>query len=298
METGKAHFIKEVEEARRRARDAKTAARAARQRYEETAAELQPRIDELSREADELAAKFKRLYEESQARYEARDGSVAKELAMEGHDAENRCRRLNGEANNLRKELKGLYDAYERLNEEAERLEESASISEEQGLMLRGTGIHHFNKSAMGSDFAVEEFLDTFPQGLFRNVRFIEYRTALEKHEEGCFGITLRNNIIGNSTISIFPHENEDKQGLKETISHELGHVVLHGFLALAERDKWATLLKDLALAGKKISKFAWSPDEYFCECFAAFKTNPRKLKKFDIRVYTLMEDIYKSLPK
>ncbi|MCL5114159.1 MAG: putative nuclear RNA export factor SDE5 [Patescibacteria group bacterium] len=298
MGIGKAHFIREAEAARRKAREAKAEAKTARRQYEETAAGLQPRIDELSREADELAAKFKRLYEESQEHYDAREGGAAKELAEEGHEAEDRCRRLNAEANALRRELKGLYDRYENLNREAARFEEDAETAEEQGWLVRETDVTGFGGSVAKSNFAVEEFLDTFPQGLFHKIERIEYRAAHEEYEnEGAEGVTSRPNEFSRKRkIRIFPHD--DEAHFKKTISHEIGHVAFYEFLTWEEKDRWAALAKKLALAGKRISGYAWNSNEHFCECFSTFKVEPQVLKKFDEEVYTFMEDTFKSLPK
>lgn len=297
METGKAHFIREAEEARRRARDAKTAARAARQRYEETAAELQPRIDELSRKADELAAKFKRLYEESQARYEARDGSIAKELAMEGHDAENRCRRLNEEANSLRNELKGLWEEYKNRKAEADKLERESAAHEIAIRKVRRTRVRNFGESAIGSNLAVEEFLDTFPQGLLKGVVSITY-SATASNKRGQMGYSKIFAFSGREITTIFPHEDAD--GLKMTIAHEIAHLVFFLFMSVQENKEWDVLDKAMrARDAKLISPAAvWDSVENFCECFAVFQTQSHWLQGFDRKAYNFIEKIYKKLPQ
>jgi hypothetical protein len=287
-----------AEEARQAARYQMLLWGEAKRKFVQLEKELSPRIDELTREADALAAKFRTLYGESQGEFTFKNHDVAKELAEKGHEIEVRCTALNREANSLRHILEESYKEYKMREYEDRRLMRKARDYESKlWTKRRDTNITNFDESAMGDDWNVKKFLDTFPQGIFGRIDSIDYHTDWYKGVEGMRGWTNLYQGVLHATIDIFPHK--DKMHLRQTLAREIGHVVFQECISKEERSLWTALYEVMAAKGQgAISPYALEGAEQdFCECFSFFKTKPYQLEQFDENVYHFIKIIHDALP-
>ncbi len=248
----------------------------ARNEFRRLRDELLSRIEALAHDADEMAAKFKRLYQESQDEFAFGNHEFAKELAEQGHKAEDECRRMNNDVKLLRRELDARSIEFKALDEAKKRAER-----EHENSMLRlrvkprETEVAGFESSVLGDDWTAEKFLDGFPQGIFKKIEYVEYRDE-PPDTEGMFGYADKNLTGTMMFVRMFRCESEAE--FKRTMAEAIGSVVYREFLSDIERKKWPA-------------------EEDFRISFGLFMTNPRRLESSNEKSYALIKDIYTSLP-
>lgn len=297
MGSGKASLLKKEKNAKLKALNLRNKAKILEESYTALEAELRPEIDKFTHQADEIAPDFRRLYRESQDAYESKARATAKSLSIQGHIIENRCRSLNNQANILRSRLRELRDRIDELYLKAKKAETKAEEYRLKAEDLRATVIKNFTKSVISNE-EIEEFLDEFPQKIFKHISSVQYY-----YKEPLFGteIFLGQAPIdpktGKTNIIIFSHDNKNK--LKETLSHEIGHVVFRKVMNDAQRWEWGLLCGErLEKRLKFVTDYAAAGrEDNFCECFAYFKTRPSELlKKFE-KEYDFIKNIYSKIP-
>lgn len=292
----KAELLKKSEKARAKVLQLKHKEQALEKSYENLLLELQPQIDKLQNQAEELGPKFRNLYRASQEAYSDQDGALAKSLSIQGHEIEDSCRAINNRANELRKRLKNKYDKINKMHQEAEQSEKLVVEYKSKADALRKTKVTNFTDSKVMTEYEVEEFLDEFPQKIFNNIDSIRYFDEIVIEEDGiCFGKTTWNKETNKATIDIFKHTN--KTFLRETITHEIGHCIFLSLMNEEQRLGWGSLYKQRFFSKDFITKCASeSRGEDFCECFICYKLQPDKLEKLYNVEYDFIDKLYNSL--
>lgn len=259
---------------------------------------LDPQINKLSREADILALKFRSIYAEARERFIGGDKDGAAELKEKGYPIEMECRRLNGEANALRRQCDDKYREYKELFKKADHLDVRASRYKEEAAKLRETNVSSFSENAAMNDGEVELFLDGFPQGIFKKIQSITYndvspRNVAADKELGRTTLDVRSNKV---RIVIYGHPN--KLFMQETIAHEIGHTIYRYFMNNKQRWEWGRGHEGRYLRGADfITPYAREGvEENFCECFAYFKLQPGRLVGFDEQAFNFINAIYNSI--
>jgi len=104
---------------------------------------------------------------------------------------------------------------------------------------------------------------------------------------------------IEKFAIRIFKPPKGSKKIIKETITHEIGHI-LYRYLTSKEKLEWEKLWwKNIRDKKEFITEYASTGcKEDFAECFSVFKFNSRKLKNLDITRYNFIKKIYFSINK
>lgn len=295
-----------IREAKRQAWMRRDAARKAKAEYATLRNELQPRIEEVSELADQFAQEFRRLYRAAPEAYEARNGALAKELSARGRRMESECKNLNKEKGELIEQLKEAYQKYKDLYDEAEEYDWKVKEYESKARALRDTPVEGFTGSSFMSDREVENFLNEFPRVVFGKIAEINYFDEL-RVEGGvrCLGETTG---IPDANMGIMPaleeaqiaiYRNDSKAATKQTIAHEIGHVIFNGFMDGVQRRRWRELYEERRKMGRRglVTDYAGTnADEGFCEWFAYFKMRPEHLEKFDEKGYTFIKNMHRQV--
>lgn len=249
-----------------------------------------------------MALQFKNLYQKSQEAYSEGEKALAKDLATEGHTVQDKCEALNKEANKLRGELKTILDKIKFLQKKREDLKLRISKYQQEKRKIRVAKIRGFHLSEI-SPIEIEIFLDEFSQKLVEKIEEIKYIDIIKYidklHTKRLLGHCNFVPETEKFVIRIFKHTGKTrekiKKAIKETITHEIGHV-LYRYLTAEEELEWRKLWwNNISNKKKFISGYKWSPRQDFAECFVIFKFNPRKLKK-DIIRYNFIKKVYFSI--
>lgn len=275
MNSEHSRLLKWEEEAHEEMRRSSNAAKIAKEEFRRLQEELPPRIEALAHDADEMASKFRRLYQESQDEFSFGNHEFAKELAEQGDKAEKECRRLNHEVRLLRRELdarRAEFRTLDSANKKAER-DWKTCISQLR-VKNRETDVSGFEHSVIGDDWAAEKFLDSFPQSIFKVVEFVEYCDE-PPDVEGTLGYANKNLTDTMMSVRMFKGGNEAR--LKRAMAEAIGSVVYQIFLSEELRKKWPAE-RDFRIA------------------FGLFKTDPQQLEYLDEKAYDSIKDIYASL--
>lgn len=297
MSGRKAELIKKSERARSKALQLKHEEQALEKSYKNLLLELQPQIDELQNQAEQLVPKFRNLYRASQEAYSDQDGALAKSLSRQGHGIEDSCKAINSRANELRKRLKNEYDKINKIQQEAKQLGKLVVEYKSKADALRKTKVTDFTDSAPMTEHEVEKFLDEFPQNMFTNIDSVKYFDEIVINEDRrCLGgQTSWTKKTNKATIKIYQHD--DKQILKETITHEIGHSVFRNIMSEKQRLTWGSLNWKRLPSDDFITPYASeSREDDFCECFVCYKLQPDKLEKLYNVEYIYIDKLYKSL--
>lgn len=270
--------------------------------YTKLAEKYQPEIDQLQQQADALAQKFKSLYQEASDAYNSGDRASAKSLSVQGHNVEDECKSLNQKANARREELKRLQNTITQLYEQSRSLKLQADDCRRQAQQIRSTMVVNFQVSGVTSEEEIEGFLDQFPEKIFKNLEFVTYVHEQLFEETGTTKTPSRGFTVlgskGKDTIRIGKQsgktDNIRRKNTLETIAHEIGHVVYRKFLT---DDQKATWYSWDAEAKDWIDKYAFMNDEEsFAQSLGIFKTQPKRLKKFNEKMYTFINEIHSKL--
>jgi hypothetical protein len=257
--------------------------------------EYKPRIAALTREADELAARFRELYREADNEYSFGSRAAAKQKKEEGYGAETRCKVLNREANALRRILEETYADWQTKEYEHRRwMQKARDYERKLWTKRRNTSVMGFDESVIDGDFNVKKFLDTFPQGIFNKIEFIEYDDKPE--EDGSLGYVTKNLMDTGKFIRIFP--NPSKSEFKRTMASMIGGVVYDEFMDDESRRLWGVMHERMLKEHRIVSRYtAGTAEGNFRECFALYKTKPHWLEQFDEKAYHFIKIIYNFLP-
>ncbi len=282
--------------------------------YQSLLTVYQPRINELQEEANQLAPQFRRLFEKSQEAYRNEEKALAKSLSLEGRAIQAQCEALNAEANTMRRELKAMLDKVDSLYREAENCEAQVIDYQEKERLLRTTSIKGFTASGILVDENIEIFLDEFPKIIFKEIERVEFVDQLRGNESNTsLGNTKRDLKTNKAKIEIYrdPFSRSQKEAeieLKETIAHEIGHVVFERFMTDKEHWQWgewhmnrleSLRQQDSVFENAFISKIAVeSRSDDFCECFMFYVIKPTKLEKFDKERYNFIKGVYKTFKR
>jgi len=88
--------------------------------YKNLVEECQPKINELSSQADALALKFKSLFQQSQDSFAIGDKSAANRFSAQGKESQKECESRNAAVNEMRFRLKNLFNQISISNKEIE----------------------------------------------------------------------------------------------------------------------------------------------------------------------------------
>jgi len=268
------------------------------------AQQLQPIINSLQQQADQLAAEFRRLFKESQQAYQNEEGALAKQLSLKGQEIQKKCEELNSQVNSYRNALMISRNEIEKLcvllNEINDQLQLLAKNSEPE--FGRNTKVIGFNSSQVISNAEVEEMLNQLPQGLFDLVSEIKFVDEIEISNGNLItGNYHWNQKTGKAQIEIYAHGFKDKKfkeeilkKTKSTIIHEIGHLIFREILADTARYRWGTYyLESLQTKNFLDDEDPGSREEDFSDCFIEFIYNPRKLEKYDQTRYAFIKKIW-----
>ena len=172
--------------------------------YKTLLEEFQPRIDNLQSIANNLAPEFKRLYKESQEVYSEGDGASAKILSIQGHAVQDKCEAVNAETNAMRAQLKNILNQIGNFHKKAEDLETQSGNYREEAEALRPTPVRGFNASKIINNEEIEEFLDEFPQKIFKEIESIRFSDNVSGNSfEMRLGISHKDRRTNKSVITI-----------------------------------------------------------------------------------------------
>ncbi len=274
--------------------------------YQNRIGEYQPKIDELKAAADNLAPKFRQLYQESQDAYAAEEKDLAKTFSLQGRSVQADCEALNEQANAMRRELKSLLDQINFYYDEAKDIQ--LKINEQRSLIqtLRPTRVSGFEQSGVMNNLEIEQLLDEFPQRIFPKIEtmaydenlFWESATGKLKIRVPARGKTMAGKKGDVILIGKQPGRTAERRlkNFKEALSHEIGHIVYEHFLIDEQKADWYAWHQETQL-DRFISLEAIENDaEEFAECFRFFKLEPAKLETNDAVKYNFVKGIYQSL--
>lgn len=215
--------------------------------YQKLLDKYQPQIDEFQAKAEDLAKEFRRLYIESQEAYSSGDGASAKSLSLAGHSVEDRCRAINSQTNVLRNELKSILNKIQLLRKKAGDLQIQADSNYKQADTMRKTRINNFGFSGIMTNDETEELLDKLPQVVFKGIDSIEYinQEGMGKWGNPILGGEYTDRNTGKKVIKILKHNLELKDEVKDTIIHEIGHLVFERYFVVNNKQQWQKLYEN-----------------------------------------------------
>ncbi len=253
---------------------------------------LQPEIDELSKQADPLAIKFKDYYSRAREAFENDEKDLAAQLKEEGYPYETECRALNNKANDLRFYLDGLNKKYKSLYNKADEVHRKSLRYIAKAKEIRNTAVINFLESQYYSNNEIEDFLDLMPQVLFKKIKSISYVDKPRYFTDRTSGQTFHGGSPLKARIEIYGHLFKDE--MKRTIVHEIGHVAYEYFLSEDDKMRFECLESGYRAEKYFISDYApKSIKESFCECFAVYKMDPQELSDYDEDIYNFIKEIY-----
>ncbi len=273
-----------------------------RANYDRRVAKNQPQIDELSRQADELAVVFKRLVKEAAEAYAADDGELAKVLSDERKAKQAECEALNQRANRLRQELARDYESLQRVQsylamvlKDIERL--TAETSPSRHVKLAG-----FQQARGVTPEIVRQELDPLPPRLLEKIVSVTYIDEVAR--DGAVGRTANKAQNPDQTkvylyINLFSvEESELKESYRDTIVHEAGHVLFDWVMNSVQRWEWGKLYNQTLRDGESfITEYAGqSMREDFGECFMKYIRYPTELRRNYMARYTFIDKVYKEI--
>jgi len=276
-----------------------------KEKYHTLCQKYQPKIDELQNQADNLATTFKELYRESQEAYTSEDGALAKSLALQGHAAQEQCEFSNKKSNVMRSELKLLRDQINQSFAEAKILKEQIIADRNIINNMRSVEIRGFETGGLWGNLKIELILDEFPQIIFNKTKSISYDGNFYwESESGKTKVLSRGGTIFNddkNSIVIGQQKGstskEREERAKETLFHEIGHVVYFRFLTDEQQAEWFSWHKETPPSERFVSLEAIEDEkEDFAECFRFFKLDPQKLADKDPIKYNFIKEVYQSL--
>jgi hypothetical protein len=297
--TGKSSLIKSAKNLVSQKKELLTQIKDLQGKYQSLSVEYQPQINEFQTKAEDLAKEFRRLYSKSQEAYSSGDGASAKSLSLAGHALEEKCRAINNKTNVLRNELKSILNKIQLLRKKAGECQIQTNECYKQAATMRKTYVRGFGLSKIMSDDDVEEFLDEFPQKVFKKIESIKFKNKLVGNESATIlGNHHWDEKLGKFEIDIYYHISENSFNLKETITHEIGHTIFRSFMKdIPDRWQWGEWYKE-SMRSKKfiLREDPGGREEDFCDCFAQFKIDPEYLEKFDKQRYDFINKIYQDI--
>lgn len=254
---------------------------------------IDPQIFALLRKADPLAVEFRRIYAEAREAYVNDEKDRAAALKEEGYLIELECRRLNNEANALRKECDDVYKKYKALFKKADQFDMQANKYRAEADNLRQTAIKGFTNDSIFTDEEIEKFLDSMPQKFFCNIEEVRYIDKWRFENEGLVeGEIFNNKPSMNAVVEIYCHEGPKR--IKRTIAHEIGHVAYTQFMSDSERQQFARLEWYHIKNNDPITFYAIkNTKESFCECFAIYRVESERLENYNLEIYKFIKNIY-----
>lgn len=269
-------------------------------KYKKLKDALQPQIEVLQRQADRLAIQFKKLFEESQESYQEGDGALAKVLSLQGKELQNECKDLNSQVNELRSQLSVLHTTLDSLRKKADEYRKKELQLNKEAFELRKTKIKGFENNRILSTDMIENFLDDFPQGVFKIIQSINYVENLYWKDVPSRGMAEWN-TDGMAIIKIAkqPAKSDSlrAEALKEVIAHEIGHVLYVDFLGDEHKAEWYACHMDDFAKGKYISDLGLIDEtEDFAESFKLYMLNRPLLLIYDKRRYNIIDKLVSGL--
>lgn len=289
-------LLKRVEEYERDGRSIK-------RQYQELQSRLVPQIQQLTREADEAAREFKRLYAEASLAYAREEKATAKALSLQGKDIQEQCESLNAEASSLRARLKALQEEYVSKFGEAKKLKAQAEEIMDSAKKARVTRVDLANSGIVDNE-TIEHFLDGLPQILLRKIREISYdenlsfsllsgdkmlaRGATEWDESGVARIRL-----GSPS---FKRGASPQEVLEAALGHEIGHICYADFLDDAKKAEWFVLHEETSSEQFLTHDVFDNDEEDFSECFRFKLTNEDLLRRHSEEKHRFIDEVFDYL--
>jgi seryl-tRNA synthetase len=316
--TDKAKIVKKIIESINKKNRLARELTALKEDYQKLKEKHQPLIINLQLQADEQATEFRRLYEESQEAYQNDEKGLAKELATQGHEAQDECEALNNQINALKQELKNQQNQVDSLYAELRDINDTIAnfknesrtmgdnehkhVTRDESLKIRKTTVSGFDNSKIISNLEVENLLDQLPQGLFELIQEVKFLDEI-KTKDGRL-------IAGNyhwdkkavqAKIEIYSHGFQSRNNrseilteTKRTIIHEIGHLIFREFISDRARWLWGNYyLKSMQNNNFITGEDTGSRDDDFSECFVKFILNPKELEKLDRTRYDFIKKVW-----
>ena len=237
---------------------------------------LSNQINELRQKADNLAIKFRGLYQESQDAYADEDGETAKILSEEGHEVQAQCEALNDQANELRQRAKELQEERKRIFAEAESWHQKALAEIEKAKSLR----HQANELVLLPQIVLRSIPLDFQNAIIDTLKSLPAHHVSAKIIErvSYSGNYEKNPLTGKprqaytdfSRLGYKPVIQINKQtpegfteieDLKIAVAHEVGHIVYRYFIKDEQKADWATSFRH-----KKDDS-----EDSFAQCYALY---------------------------
>lgn len=229
---------------------------------------------ECAERADELAEKFRRLFRESQEAYGEGDGELAKELSVEGHEAQDECKELNQEAKDLR--------------------QQATEVSDNLPLIaLRGIPPIYQN--------AIFDALDSLPAEhisgeLIDRISYsnkyiiLDSNKGIPQQAKAMFPINEKPYIVVNRQtptskfISI--------KDIRNAIAHEVGHVVYKEVLTRRQIRNWRDVLNEIYAPLDDREADLAANEEEFARVYSAYYLDDEKLTEYFSEEVSYVENL------
>jgi len=264
-------------------------------RYRDLVATNEPRIRELSQQADALAIEFRRLYREASDAFAEDEKELAKQLSIEGREVQSRCEALNHEANEMRTDLRSLRDLIATTRQRSKEIRSQIVTLGNRLTTLRTTTVRGFEQSGLLDNIALERTLDLLPQSVLGVVDTIEYQKEIWEIMSSGRKFPARGrttwNAIDHATIQIARQPastaEEARNQYAYVLAHEVGHVAYEKFASDEEKANWFAVSEE---ASTPLSSYSVASDvEDFAEAFAFFVLYAAYLEQRDPKRYSYM---------
>lgn len=240
--------------------------------------EILVEIEEKKKKADELATEFRRLYQESQEAYQDGNGELAKELSIQGHEAQDECKALNEEVTDLYEELRDLR-------------RQAAEIGDLPQTVLQRMPVS-FQKVATDT-------LNALPS---RHVsgKLIERVSYSDEYIIGSSGNPIQANThfdqVGNKPVIVLNKQTPDgftnTESLQVAVAHEVGHVVYEMILSNEERADWFAVMNEIYAQLDNPDEDAEANKEEFARAYSRYFFDKDELKEKFPEEYEFFESL------
>ena len=276
--------------------------KALEERHRELKATNRQRIAALTKEADRLAAIFRPMVQQSNEAYAAGQKEEAHEIAVERQRITAQSDALNKQANDLRDELANMPSVIAAARQELAAL--NARLTRLKP--LRHIAIDGFEQArGVSAQVVTEELLPLAPR-LLRHIKRVTYEDKGQKD----FAVGRTGSKAENpeqTTITLYPtflaiglEAMELEKEYRDTIVHEVGHVLFEWILTPPQRFEWGELYNNTRRKGGRFlnEKAGESLREDFGECFNEYIHRPANLLEYDEERYNLIDTAYKEVSK
>jgi hypothetical protein len=168
---------------------------------------------------------------------------------------------------------------------------------------MLGTEVVGFDEVSPLPSAQIRAMLAEFPANVVTAIAALEYRDGMVFRAEGWdLGKTLEL-AHRRYRIVIFRHgiirrsRPEVAEQMRDTILHQVGHVVYRGSMTEEERGQWGKKYTESLQTDRFVSIQARAgAEEDFCEAYRLYKRSPVALMSFDADRYTFIQLLERRL--